>query len=138
MPTFFPSKPWISFEINNSLPRQSYILRTLSSLNCPHPDPPTAAQARFLGSLHLLHPCILRAQAHACRVPPSPLFLSWGLKLNKTMKKGSGSDIHVHQTRYWFLPPTAYFLLGRGCELSFNLYKIQLVEESESLILEGN
>lgn len=44
----------------------------------------------------------------------------------------------MHQTRYFFLPPTEYFLLDRGCELFFNLYKIQLAKESKSLILEGN
>lgn len=48
------------------------------------------------------------------------------------MRKGRGSSIPIHQTKYWFLPPTAYSLLDRGCELAFNLYKIQLVEASKS------
>lgn len=48
------------------------------------------------------------------------------------MRKGRGSSISIHQMKYWFLPPTAYFLLDRGCELAFNLYKIQLMEASKS------
>ena len=133
---FLSCEAWISFEINNSLPGPSCILRTLLSLSFHHPDPQTAAQARFWGGLSFpLHPlCPLCTDT--CLLAPScpfaSLFLSWDLKLSQKMKKGRGSSIPIHQSKYWFLPPTAYFLLEKGGELAFNLYKIQLVEVSKS------